>query len=226
MSVRTTIIISVIAILVATLASVIVYPRLPEIAASHWNAAGEVNGYMPRFWVAFLMPLISVGLLLLLLLVPSLDPLKANIATFRPYYNAFIALIIVFLLFIHGITLAWNLGYDQFNIGDAILPAVGLIMIFAGVLMAKAKRNFFIGIRTPWTLSNDTVDLPRREFLLDRVPSDHAGGFYSGGLFLHFMAAHFEILMFHVKQASLYWPLLKVTTISAGRTRFTNVRSD
>lgn len=157
MSVRTTIIIALIAILAATVASAIVYPRLPEMAASHWNAAGQVDGYMPRFWAAFLMPIISVGLLVLLLVFPALDPLKANITKFRSYYNAFIALIIVFMLFIHGITLAWNLGYDQFNIANAILPALGLIFIFAGVMMAKAKRNFFIGIRTPWTLSNDTV---------------------------------------------------------------------
>jgi uncharacterized membrane protein len=157
MSVRTTITISLIAILAATLASALVYARLPEMAASHWNAAGQVDGYMPRFWAAFLMPIISVGILLLLLVLPALDPLKANIANFRSYYNAFIALMIVFMLFIHGVTLAWNLGYDGFNIGNAILPAVGLIFVFAGIMMAKAKRNFFIGIRTPWTLSNDTV---------------------------------------------------------------------
>jgi uncharacterized membrane protein len=157
MSTRTTIIISVIAILAATVASAAIYPRLPEMAASHWNAAGQVDGYMPRFWAAFLMPLVSIGLLLLFLAIPAIDPLKANIAKFRSYYNAFIALIIVFMLFIHAITLAWNLGYDQFNIGNAIIPAVGLILIFAGVITMKAKRNFFIGIRTPWTLSDDTV---------------------------------------------------------------------
>ena len=157
MSTRTTIIVASIVILTATIASAIVYPRLPEMAASHWNAAGQVDGYMPRFWAAFLMPLISVGLLLLFLAIPSIDPLKANIVKFRGYFNGFITLIIVFMLFIHGITLAWNLGYDQFNIGNAIVPAVGLIFIFAGVMMMKAKRNFFIGIRTPWTLSNDTV---------------------------------------------------------------------
>jgi uncharacterized membrane protein len=157
MSTRTTIIVASIVILTATIASAIVYPRLPEMAASHWNAAGQVDGYMPRFWAAFLMPLISVGLLLLFLAIPSIDPLKANIVKFRGYFNGFITLIIVFMLFIHGVTLAWNLGYDQFNIGNAIVPAVGLIFIFAGVMMMKAKRNFFIGIRTPWTLSNDTV---------------------------------------------------------------------
>jgi uncharacterized membrane protein len=157
MSVRTTIIISLIAILAATIASALVYPRLPEMAASHWNAAGQVDGYMPRFWAAFLMPIISVGMLLLFLAIPALDPLKANITKFRSYYNAFIALIIVFMLFIHGVTLAWNLGYDQFNMANAVIPAVGVIFIFAGWMMAKAKRNFFIGIRTPWTLSNDIV---------------------------------------------------------------------
>ena len=157
MSTRTTIIISLIAILAATVASAAIYPRLPEMAASHWNAAGQVDGYMPRFWAAFLMPLVSTGLLLLFLAIPVIDPLKANIAKFRTYYNGFIALIIVFMLFIHAITLAWNLGYDQFNIGNAIIPAVGLILIFAGVITMKAKRNFFIGIRTPWTLSDDTV---------------------------------------------------------------------
>jgi uncharacterized membrane protein len=157
MSTRTTIIVASIVILTATIASAIVYPRLPEMAASHWNAAGQVDGYMPRFWAAFLMPFISVGLLLLFLAIPSIDPLKANIVKFRGYFNGFITLIIVFMLFIHGVTLAWNLGYDQFNIGNAIVPAVGLIFIFAGVMMMKAKRNFFIGIRTPWTLSNDTV---------------------------------------------------------------------
>jgi uncharacterized membrane protein len=157
MSTRNTIIVSIIVILVATIASVIVYPQLPEVAASHWDANGQVNGYMPRFWAAFLMPLMSIGLLFLLLAVPSIDPLKANIAKFRNYYNVFVLVIIVFMLIIHGITLVWNLGYNQFNIGNAIVPAVGLIFIFAGIMMAKAKRNFFIGIRTPWTLSNDTV---------------------------------------------------------------------
>jgi uncharacterized membrane protein len=157
MSTRTTIIISLIAILAATVASAAIYPRMPEMAASHWNAAGQVDGYMPRFWAAFLMPIVSVGLLLLFLAIPVLDPLKANIAKFRSYYNAFITVIIVFMLFIHGVTLAWNLGYDQFNMSMAIIPAVGLILIFSGIVTMKAKRNFFIGIRTPWTLSDDTV---------------------------------------------------------------------
>ncbi len=103
------------------------------------------------------MPIISVGMLGLFLLIPSIDPLKANIAKFRQAFNAFIAAILVFLFYIHVLTLAWNLGYQNFRMSQAMLPAIGLIFIFAGLMMRKARRNFFIGIRTPWTLSSDRV---------------------------------------------------------------------
>jgi uncharacterized membrane protein len=125
--------------------------------ASHWNTANQVDGYISRFWGAFLMPVIAAAMLLLFLVIPGIDPLKANIAKFREYFNSFITLIVVFMVYMHVLTMLWNLGYDQFNMGAAMLPAMGLLFIFAGVMMRKAKRNFFIGIRTPWTLSSDRV---------------------------------------------------------------------
>lgn len=156
MSTRLSTIIVLILIGLAAVGSAILYPLFPEPMASHWNASGEVNGYMTRFWGAFLMPVMSLGLFLLFWIVPVIDPLKANIARFREYFNAFIVLIMAFLLYIHGLTLAWNLGFT-YNMNIAIIPAVGLIFVFAGVMMGKARRNFFIGIRTPWTLSSDRV---------------------------------------------------------------------
>jgi uncharacterized membrane protein len=125
--------------------------------ASHWNINNQVDGYISRFWGAFLMPLISLGLLVLFMLIPQIDPLKANIAQFRGYFNIFILLLIVFMAYLHGLTLAWNLGYTGFNMGSALLPALGLFIFFIGFLLEKAKRNWFIGIRTPWTLSSDKV---------------------------------------------------------------------
>lgn len=157
MSNRNTFIVTLIIIVIATVASAVIYPQLPEVSASHWDAEGNVNGYMSSFWAAFLMPLVSIGLLLMFMAIPSIDPLKANIAQFRNYYNIFVTVIIVFMLFIHGITLAWNLGYNQFNIGMAIIPLVGVIFLVAGAVIRKAKRNFFVGIRTPWTLTSDYV---------------------------------------------------------------------
>jgi uncharacterized membrane protein len=156
MSTKNSIIVSIVLITIATIAGIALYSQLPDPMPSHWDAAGNVNDYMPKFWGTFLMPLISSGMLLLLLAVPSIDPLKANIALFRGLYNLFVTLIIGFMLVIHGLTLAWGLGY-QFNMTVMILPLVGLLFIGAGFMMGKSKRNFFIGIRTPWTLSSDTV---------------------------------------------------------------------
>jgi uncharacterized membrane protein len=62
-----------------------------------------------------------------------------------------------FMVYVHALTLRWNLGYTDTGIGKAMLPAMGLLFIIIGSLLRKAKRNFFIGIRTPWTLSSDTV---------------------------------------------------------------------
>jgi uncharacterized membrane protein len=157
MSTRTTTILTLIMIAAAVLLSLAVYNRLPDQVASHWNAADQVNGSMPRFWGVFLMPLITLAMLGLFLLLPSIDPLKANIATFRGTFNVFILLIVAFMLYLHVLTILWNLGFQSFHMSTALLPALGLLFVFVGLLLRRAKRNFFIGIRTPWTLSSDRV---------------------------------------------------------------------
>jgi uncharacterized membrane protein len=125
--------------------------------ASHWDANDQVNGYMSKFWGVFLMPLMTAGLFLLFIAIPNIDPLKANIARFREAFNLFIVLFVGFMVYIYFLTLLWNLGNTGFNMSEAMLPALGLLFFFIGSLMRKTKRNFFIGIRTPWTLSSDTV---------------------------------------------------------------------
>lgn len=157
MSTRNTIFATIFLIAFALSLSASVLDRLPEQMASHWNTANQVDGYMPRFWGAFLTPLIGIVMLALFLVIPQIDPLKENIAKFREHFNTFITLIVAFLVYIHILTLLWNLGYDKFNMGAAMMPALGLIFISAGIMIRKAKRNFFVGIRTPWTLSNDRV---------------------------------------------------------------------
>ncbi len=132
------------------------YPQLPEKLASHWNAEGQVNGYMSKFWGLFLMPIISVGMLLLFILIPRIDPLKSNIQQFRKYYDGFIVLIMVFLFYLYILTILWNSGY-KFNIITFLSPALAILFYYTGILIENAKRNWFIGIRTPWTLSSDKV---------------------------------------------------------------------
>ena len=157
MSTRTTTIVVLLMIIAATLTGFLLWNRLPEQMASHWNINDQVDGYISKFWGAFLLPVIALGMFVLFLVIPSIDPLKANIAQFRDAFNLFITLITGFLLYIHSLTLLWNLGYTSFGMSRAMLPALGLLFIFTGSLLRKSKPNFFIGIRTPWTLSSDKV---------------------------------------------------------------------
>lgn len=157
MNTRTTTIVVLLMIAGAILAGLALWNQLPDQMASHWNANDQVDGYMSKFSGVFLMPLITVGLLVLFFAIPSIDPLKANIAQFRDVFNLFIALIVAFMLYVHALTLRWNLGYTDFGMSKAMLPALGILFFFIGYLLRKAKRNFFIGIRTPWTLSSDRV---------------------------------------------------------------------
>ena len=154
---RNTLIIASLLILASIVISLAVWNKLPEPMASHWDINDQVNGYMPRFWGAFLTPLITIGLMLLFLVIPSIDPLKANIAKFRPAFNGFIVFLVAFMLVVHILTLAWNLGFQGFRMSMMMLPFMGILFIYAGYLMRTSKRNFFIGIRTPWTLSSDRV---------------------------------------------------------------------
>ncbi len=157
MSTRNTVIVCLLIIAAGVILSLAVYSRLPDPMASHWGVNDQVNGTISRFWGAFLMPIITTAMLGLFILIPAIDPLKANIAKFRGVFNTFIAVIVAFLLYIHILTLVWNLGDQTFRMSTAIVPAIGLLFVVAGVLIARAKRNFFIGIRTPWTLASDRV---------------------------------------------------------------------
>jgi uncharacterized membrane protein len=157
MSTRTTIIVVSIMIIASTLVGIALWSQLPDPMASHWDVNDQVNGYMSKFWGVFLMPLMTVGLFLLFLAIPNIDPLKANIAQFRETFNLFIVLFVGFMIYIYFLTLLWNLGYTGFNMSNAMLPALGILYFFIGYMLRKAKRNFFIGIRTPWTLSSDQV---------------------------------------------------------------------
>lgn len=143
-------------IFVSFIIGVYFYPQMPEKIASHWNAQGQANGYMPKFWGLFFMPLISAGVLLLFILIPRMDPLKANIEKFRKYYDGFAMVVILFLFYVYILTIFWNMG-ARFNMTALLSPALGALFCYSGILTENAKRNWFIGIRTPWTLSNEKV---------------------------------------------------------------------
>jgi len=137
-------------------AGIFVYPMLPDQIASHWGPSGQVNGYMPKLWGIFLFPLILIGMFVFYIAIPMVDPLKKNIESFRKDYNKFWIFMFVFFSYVFSLTLAWNFGC-RFNMTFAIIPAIAMLYYVMAAIIEKSKRNWFFGIRTPWTLSSDRV---------------------------------------------------------------------
>lgn len=149
-------ILAILLILISFLLGWYFYGALPEKVASHWNAAGEVNGHASRFSGAFLMPIISLILFLILSVVPYFDPKKENIQKFKKYYDWFLFIFVLFFFYIFCLTLFYNL-VRPINLTRWLLPAFSVLFFYAGILISKAEPNWTIGIRTAWTLSSPTV---------------------------------------------------------------------
>jgi len=124
--------------------------------ASHWNASGEVDGYTGKAMGTFLLPVMGLLIFLLMAFLPKIDPLKLNYKKFQREYDSFILVMAIFLTYIYSLTIAHNLGYS-FNMSQAILPIMAILFYYISILMKKSKRNWFVGIRTPWTISSDNV---------------------------------------------------------------------
>ena len=136
--------------------SIYFYPQMPEQMATHWNSQGEVNGYVSKLWGLFLMPLVITGIAVMFLIIPKIDPLKENMRKFRNYYDKFIIFLTLFLVSAHLYALLWNAG-TQIRSNVVFPIGLGLLFYYVGILMENAERNWFIGIKTPWTLSSDKV---------------------------------------------------------------------
>jgi uncharacterized membrane protein len=156
LTIRRTILLLVLITLASLAISLWAAPRLPAVVPSHWNTAGQVNGYAPRAVALWLMPFVILFTGLLILFIPLIDPLRQNVDAFRPALHAVVALLAVFLTYIHTLTLLAGMGVS-FNMTYRLLPAFCGLLVALGFLTERAKPNWFIGIRTPWTLSSPTV---------------------------------------------------------------------
>jgi len=123
--------------------SIAFYPRLPEKVPSHWNLQGEVDDYMSKFGGTFTLPFIMLGVVVLFLLIPKIDPLKENIKKFKGYYYEFVVAFLIFMLFMQVHTLLWSIG-TKLNINVFIPIITGALFYFVGILLEKAKRNWFM----------------------------------------------------------------------------------
>ena len=148
---------AIIAVLIVTFSlTIAMYPTAPDRIVSHWNAAGEADGSLSKFWGLFLIPFIMTGFVALLAVLPRIDPHKKNYEKFQDYYDGFILLFVLFLLAIQIQIILWSIGY-QISPNLTFPVLIGILFIYLGFLLDHAEQNWFVGIRTPWTLSSKTV---------------------------------------------------------------------
>lgn len=144
------------AVVISIALSFYFYGRFPESVPTHWNFAGEVDGWSSRSVAAFLFPVIITGIYLLFLAFPYFDPKKDRYEQFRKVYHVFKSILVCFMLAMYIITGLNGIGYEL-PVGIFVPVMIGMLFIVLGNYMSKIKPNWFMGIRTPWTLSSEEV---------------------------------------------------------------------
>jgi len=145
---------AIIIILAVFALSFYLYPNLPDKIPTHWNGAGEIDGWGAP-WTIFLLPITAVLTYALFLIMPSIAVFRKNIKSFK-HFNSMKLVIVLFFALIYAFTLLPVFNYD-INITQLIFPTISIFLIYFGVVIPTIERNFFIGIRTPWTLASDHV---------------------------------------------------------------------
>ncbi|WP_010587513.1 SdpI family protein [Schlesneria paludicola] len=134
-------------------AAIVAWPWAPVQIPVHWNLAGEVDRFGSRLEGLFILPVIATGLYLLLRFLPRIDPARVNYPSFAPAYTVIRISLLIVMTVIHGCLLFAALGY-QVQVGQIVPIVLGAMFITLGNVMGKLRPNWFVGVRTPWTLSS------------------------------------------------------------------------
>ncbi|HYG02722.1 MAG TPA: DUF1648 domain-containing protein [Chryseosolibacter sp.] len=128
----------------------------PDSIPIHFDVSGKPDKYSDKAFGLFLLPLMNIGLYLLLLAIPAIDPKKYNFEKFKDKYLIIRIGMHVFITFVFALIAAHSLGY-QFDFSMLLLYGVLMLLVLLGNYLRTVRPNFFIGIRTPWTLANEYV---------------------------------------------------------------------
>jgi uncharacterized membrane protein len=132
------------------------YGHLPDPMPTHWNAAGAVDATLPKPWGVWILPLVFAPASLLLCVLPALSPANFSMTPFGRVFRAIVAVIAGFGLWMTGLVDLVALGIP-IDMPTQVLCAVGVLFVILGNWMGKISQNFYVGIRTPWTLADATV---------------------------------------------------------------------
>jgi uncharacterized membrane protein len=141
---------------IAWIASAALYPTLPRTLPTHWNIQGEPDAYGDKSWAAFLVPTLMLVMVGVFRLLPWLSPRHFEIEPFRGTSLFVMNVILAMMAFIHALMLyaGWAGGVD---VGRWLIAGMFLFFALLGNVLGKVRRNFYIGVRTPWTLASERV---------------------------------------------------------------------
>lgn len=137
-------------------AAAILYPHLASRVPTHWNIDGQADRYAGKWWLLTIFPGIMLGMMGLMAALPWLSPRHFEVESFRSTYLYIMVVFVAFLAFAHAMML-WAAVSGRMDIHKAILGGACLLIALLGNVMGKVRRNFYIGIRTPWTIADERV---------------------------------------------------------------------
>jgi uncharacterized membrane protein len=133
-----------------------VYGRLPEKVPTHFGLSGEPDDWTSRFPGAFLGPAIATGVYALLIVLRRIDPRRRNYERFDETWWMLLNILALLMAALHVLSLGFALGWP-IDMGRAVTVTVGLLFVGLGNYLPRVRSNWWIGIRTPWTLESDEV---------------------------------------------------------------------
>lgn len=133
-----------------------VFHRLPAEIPTHWNLSGEVDGWSPRFPGAFIAPAVATVLWLLIRFQARFDPRREEVVRSTRTRSLLAEILVAFMAVLEVLTLGIALGWPL-DMSEALWPLLGLLLVAMGNYLPRVRPNWFIGVRTPWTLANDVV---------------------------------------------------------------------
>ncbi|WP_394542369.1 SdpI family protein [Priestia aryabhattai] len=142
--------------LLTLVAWIIALPHLPATMPIHWGANGEADGFATKINAMILTVGIMVLIYFIIAFVPRIDPRKENYKYFSKTYNILLNAVLLLFFFVNMSTILQGLGY---NVPMSYIAPImaGLVFIIIGNYLQRVRSNYFMGIRTPWTLSNENV---------------------------------------------------------------------
>jgi uncharacterized membrane protein len=135
------------------LLAAITWSHVPDRLPVHWGITGGPDGYGGKFEGLLAIPLMTLAIYLLMIFVPRIDPGRANYERFVGPYSTFRLALVAFFAAMYGVM---HLAFRGREVNMSIVMSflVGALFLLIGNVLGKVRPNWFIGIRTPWTLSS------------------------------------------------------------------------